>query len=175
MPERAATFANEPDRMFEKEGRVHAAPLRIARRKVSAYIAGSDRAEQRIGQGVQPDIRIRMAGKAPVVRDCDAAQHDVIAIFEGVYVETGTRPQVGRAKQPFAVFEIFFCRHFDVLRISQRYRHRQSRRLGDCGVVAVIAPGLLLEIPAVSARARGSCGPRSLRLCSRRPPVSKYR
>ena len=35
----------------------------IARRKVGSDIAGRNRAQQRIGQGVQQDVAVRMAGE----------------------------------------------------------------------------------------------------------------
>src|SRR3546814_3407762 len=45
----------------EEPAAVSAAPLRIAGRKMLAYVAGADRAENGIGQRMQPHIGIRMA------------------------------------------------------------------------------------------------------------------
>ena len=53
-----------------------------------ADIAGRDRAEQRVCQRMQPDIGIGMTGEAAVVRDVDAADHDMIAGRETMHVET---------------------------------------------------------------------------------------
>ena len=48
-------------------------------RKVAADVALADRSQQRVGQRVQADVGIGMAEQAVVVRDGDAAQHDVVA------------------------------------------------------------------------------------------------
>ena len=65
-----------------------AAPLRIARRKMHADIAGADRAEHGVGQRVQAGIGVGMADQAMVVRHLDAAEPDMIARAEGVDIET---------------------------------------------------------------------------------------
>ena len=45
-------------------------------------IALRHRAEQRVGDRVQPDIGVRMAGQRPIMRDVDTAECDA-----------GTRPE----------------------------------------------------------------------------------
>ena len=74
-----------------------APPLRVARRKMLADIAGADCAQQRVGQGVKTDIGVRMADKALVVCDPDAANHHMVARSESVRVETLADPHIARS------------------------------------------------------------------------------
>ena len=48
--------------------------MRIARREMVADIAFADRAEQGVGERVEHDVGVAMAGQAAIVRDLDAAQ-----------------------------------------------------------------------------------------------------
>ena len=56
-----------------KDGGVGPLPLGIGGRKESSDIARGDRAQQRIGQRVEQDIAIGMAGQALIVRQKNAA------------------------------------------------------------------------------------------------------
>ena len=58
---------------FKKDGGIGALPLGIGGRKESSDIAGGDRAQQRIGQRVEQDVTVGMAGKALIVRQKNAA------------------------------------------------------------------------------------------------------
>ena len=58
---------------FKKDGGIGALPLGIGGRKESSDIAGGDRAQQRIGQRVEQDIAVGMAGQALIVRQKNAA------------------------------------------------------------------------------------------------------
>src|SRR3546814_17736455 len=58
-----------------------------------ADIACAQRPQNRIGQGVQPDIRVGMAEQALVMRYRDAAQGHMVAGTEAMHVEAGADPQ----------------------------------------------------------------------------------
>ena len=55
------------DREREEAVRRRAAPLRVARRKVHADVAVGERAEDRVGQRMQHDVGVGMAGE---LRSC---------------------------------------------------------------------------------------------------------
>ena len=55
-----------------------AAPLRVRRREMVADVAGAERAEDRVGQRVEDDVGVAMAREAPVVRDTDAAEPELV-------------------------------------------------------------------------------------------------
>ena len=71
-------------------------PLRVGWREVRADIAGAAGGEQRVGQRMQRDIGIGMAGQLLRMRDRDAAQHHVIAGLEGVHVVAIAGAHVGK-------------------------------------------------------------------------------
>src|SRR3546814_16646746 len=95
----------------EEPAAVSAAPLRIAGRKMLAYVAGADRAENGIGQRMQPHIGIRMAFQSAVVRHGDPAEHDMVSRSEAVAVEAVADAHVGRPEHPApGAARVVFCR-----------------------------------------------------------------
>ena len=62
-----------------------------------ADVAGAAGGEQRVGQRVQPDIGIRMAGQLLSMRNRHAAQRDMVARLEGVHVIAVAGAHVGKA------------------------------------------------------------------------------
>ena len=52
-----------------------------------ADVAGRQRAIDRVGQRMHADIGIRMAEQCAIVRHAHAAEHDMIALGEGMNVE----------------------------------------------------------------------------------------
>ena len=107
MPDRAALTPDKVDGVGEKDGGIDAAPLRIAGREVTANIPGADRAEQRIGQSMQPDIRVGVAREAAIVGQRDAAEHYMVAFLEGMNIEAGRRTDICGTKQSLAVSKVF--------------------------------------------------------------------
>ena len=81
----------------EEDARGGAAPGRIARREVLADVAVADGAEQRVGEGMQPDVGVGVALEAMRVGDLHAAQPDVIAAREAVHVEAGAVARLAAA------------------------------------------------------------------------------
>jgi hypothetical protein len=79
-----------------------ATPARIAGREMHPDIAVADGSKYRVGQGVETDIGIGVADEARLVRDSDAADADLVAGAEGVYVEALTDPNFAlpRREQP---------------------------------------------------------------------------
>ena len=64
------------DRMREEEVGGRAFPLRVGRREMLADVAEAGGAEQGVGDRMEHDVGIAVAGKAALVRDRDAAEHD---------------------------------------------------------------------------------------------------
>ena len=71
-------------RGLQEDAGGRALPAWIAGREEGADIAGGDRAQQRIGDGVQEDVAVGVAGEALGVRDGQAANHQRHAGLEGV-------------------------------------------------------------------------------------------
>ncbi len=153
-----------------------AAPARIARREVHADIAGADRTEHRVGQGVKADIGIGMTDEAPSVRDFDAADPEMITGGERVYVEALPDADIALpgGDEPLGCGEIFWRRHLQIVfaavddqraptlpprqpqrRRSGRGRRRRGARRGS----------LRSETLAASARATARIGRSSLGSC----------
>src|SRR5208282_2385980 len=72
----------------EQRDRVGVLVARIAVGKVPAKVARTDRAEDRIGQRMSRDVRVRMAAQSLVVLDFDAAEHEPAARFERMKIES---------------------------------------------------------------------------------------
>ncbi len=106
--------------------------LRVARREMIADIAGSDRAEQRIGERVQPGIGIAVADKAVAVRDGDAAQPDMIAGAEAMDIEAaGSARGEGRGDHGRGFGKISAARHLESAFVAGRHRDLQPGGHGD--------------------------------------------
>ena len=98
MRDHAAAGAHPLAGEGEEAIRRRAAPLRIARRKVLADVAFGERAEDGIHQRMQRDVSIGMPGHAARIWDTDAAEHDVIAVGEGMDVEAVAGAHVGERR-----------------------------------------------------------------------------
>ena len=85
-----------------------AAPLRIAGRKMGADVAFGERPENGVDQRMQHHVGIGMAGQGLAMRDAHAAEHDMIAVAEGMHVDAGADAQVAQraCKQRFGAGEI---------------------------------------------------------------------
>ena len=75
--------------MGGEERGVRAAPPGIRGREVFADIAGGERPQDRVHQGVQSHVGVRMAGEGEFVGDVDAAEAHLAARAEAVHVEAG--------------------------------------------------------------------------------------
>ena len=139
----AAFFADEGCGVLQKAVRRGAPPARLARRKVHPDIAGADRSEQRISQRVQADIGVGMADEPGIMRDRDAADHDVIAGAERMHVETLADPDISgsRREQPLGRGEVLCGSHLQIVLASWDHDGRHPGRLGDCGIVGQHLPG----------------------------------
>ena len=65
-----------------------------------ADVAFGERAEHRVGQGVQGDVGVGMADETAVVRDRDPAEHDRGPGAEGMDVVAGADADVAEARAP---------------------------------------------------------------------------
>ena len=104
-----------------------------------ADVAVPDRAENRIGQRMQPDIGVRMARERLVVRDADAVQPDVIAVGEGVDVEPVARPHVAQCRQragkAFADGEIGRIGQLHIVGLSWKDEQGMTGPFGDRTII----------------------------------------
>lgn len=83
-----ASPVGKRDRMLQKGCAFRILPSRVCRRKVPAYVALCQRAIYRIGDRMHGDVGIRMAGEAAIMGHMHAAERDMIAGTEAMYVET---------------------------------------------------------------------------------------
>ena len=141
----AAAARGDPiDRVFQEFIGCRTLPFHVAGRKMRTDIAVRQRAEDGIDQRMKADIAVGMGEEAAIVRHANAANHQMIAVAEGVNVVT--RPGSDVAEQAgeagFFADEIFRCRQFHVRRIAFKGRHRQSRPFRKRRIVGEIAAAL---------------------------------
>ena len=134
LPPAAATSRGG---MAEEAMRRRAAPLRIAGREMQADIAGAERAQDRVGERVEPDIGIGMADQAALMRELDAAEPDAVAGAEGVDVEALAGADVARLRREPALglVQILGRRHLEIRLAAGDEAHGEAGALGDRGVV----------------------------------------
>ena len=171
-PPRAVTRSTAYFRKRSEDAPFH---LRIARRKMRTDIAVRQRAEDGVDQRMQADIAVGMGEKAARVRHANAADHQVIAVAEGVHVIAGAGPDIAelRGEAGFFADKIFRRRQFHVGRIAFKGRHRQSRPFRKRRVVGEIAAavargaamGLENDVEAERLRRLRDPQPRALRRC----------
>jgi hypothetical protein len=132
----AHTLAGESEKALGRR----AAPLRIARRKVHADVAVSERAEDGIDQRMQRNVGIGMSGEPARMRDAHAAKHDVIAVAEGVHVEAISGAHVGerRNAHDFSSGKIVVGREFHVGGLACKHVDAVAGPFGKRGVVGKI-------------------------------------
>ena len=80
MPPRARDAA---DGIGEKRSTVRATPLRIGWRKMLANVAVADCAKQGVGQGMQPDVGVRVAKEGPRMRHVRCRRCEAVRISPG--------------------------------------------------------------------------------------------
>ena len=104
-------------------------------------IAVRQRAEDGVDQRMQADVAVGMGEKAAGVRHAHAAEHQMIAVAEGVHVVAGAGPDVAElgGEAGFLADEIFRRGQFHVCRIAFKGRYRQSRPFGERRIVGEIA------------------------------------
>src|SRR6202171_1464527 len=97
------------DGVFEEAARCSTPPFGITRRKMRADIAVRQRTENGVNQRMETDVAVGMGKKAAAVRHADAADHQVIAIAEGVPVIAGAGADIAEhgAKAGFFADKIF--------------------------------------------------------------------
>ena len=121
----------------------------------------------------RPTSPSECARKPLCVRHAHAADHQMIAVAEGVHVVAGAGPDIAEhgAKAGFLADEIFRRRQFHVRRIAFKGRHRQSRPFRERRVVGEIAAaiargaamGIENHIEAKRLRRLRDAQPRALR------------
>ena len=92
----------------------------------------------------RPTSPSEWARKPRGVRHADAADHQMVAVAEGVHVVAGAGPDVAErgAEAGFLADEIFRCGELHVRRIAFKGRDRQSRPFGERRIVGEIAAAL---------------------------------
>ena len=104
-----------------------------------ADVAGAERAEDRIGQRMEDDVGIAMAGKALVVRDADAAEPELPSGSEGMDVEAEADARAEQRR--FGAAEVRLPGQLLERRVALDHRDRQAGRARDLGVVRGLAAG----------------------------------
>ena len=89
MRDAAAALRDAVAGEFEEAIGSRAFPLRIARREMRTDIAIGQRAEQGVGEGMQTDIGVGVAGQCLTVRNLETAEPDMIAGAERMDVDAG--------------------------------------------------------------------------------------
>ena len=100
--------------------------------KCAPISARRDRAQNRIGQGMQTGIGIRMTGEAAIVRYLHAAQPDMIAVREAMRVEARAGANIaerGRSES-LGEREILCGRQFQIHLFARNGRDRKSGAFG---------------------------------------------
>ena len=119
----------------EKRG-IRAAPLGVRRREVLADVAGGERPQNRVDQGMQSHVGIRMAGQGEIVGDINAAEAHLVARAEAVHVEAGAAPDLLGAGQPArGLLQVRGRGDLEVRRIALDQTHREAGLLGNGRVV----------------------------------------
>ena len=121
----------QPDGVAQEAVRGDAAPLRIGRREMLADVAGADRAQHRVGQGMQGHVGVGVAGQRLGVRDGDAAQHHGIARAEAMDVEAERGARFHRRCLP----EILGGGDLAVIVVARDHDNPETGALGDRGIV----------------------------------------
>ena len=151
-----------------------------------ADIAVGERAEDRVGQGVERDVAVGMADDAAGMRDRDAAEHDPGAGAEGVDVVAGSDPDIAEHEARLAGEsavgrgDVLGRGELDVAGFARNDRDGNPGPFGDGGVVgegssARSRPGHArpgssrIGSPAASRR---PARPRAARSRSTRPSAS---
>jgi len=83
---------NQPRHMPQEYTTIRAAPALIGRREMLADIPERQRAEQRIAQGVDDHVTVRVSNNTMFVRYPHASQHHMIAGAESMHVVTLAYP-----------------------------------------------------------------------------------
>ena len=104
-------------------------------------VAVRQRAEDGVDQRMQADIAVGMGEKAAGMRHAHAAEHQMIAVAEGVHVVAGAGPDVAElgGEAGFLADEIFRRCQFHVCKIAFKCRYRQSRPFRERRIVGEIA------------------------------------
>ena len=108
-----------------------------------ADVAVGERAENGVDQRMQRDVGVGMSGHAARMRNADAAEHDVIAVGEGVHVEAVADAHVGQrgAMRSFGAGEILVGRDLHVAGLAFEYADAMTGPFGERGVVGeILAP-----------------------------------
>ena len=98
MGDAAAASAHPVDREGQKFIRERAAPLRIARRKMRADIAFRECAQNGVDQRMQRNVGIRMPRQRSRMRNAHAAEPNVVAFAEGMYIISGRGADIGKSR-----------------------------------------------------------------------------
>src|SRR5580692_5003388 len=83
------------------------------------------------------DISIRMTGHAARMPNAHAAKHDVVAVGEGMHVETDAGSHVGQRRklQYFGAHEVLVGRYFDVARFAFKHADVMPGPFGKRGII----------------------------------------
>ena len=125
MVDDAAATLDQRAGVLDKARRGHTAPLWVTGREVVADVAFTGRAEQRVGDRMQCDVRVAVADQSALMGDTHAAKPQVMAKAEGVDIEAQAGPADHLAGDPLLrldqilfkrqLFQFFASRNADYL------------------------------------------------------------
>lgn len=107
MGDASASVAHKLSGMRQEAVRGCALPLRVTRREVAADISSANCRQQGVGQSMEADIGIGMAGELPVMRDFDTAQDDAVTRNQLMRVIAVTDPHIGQDRLPVGLQHVF--------------------------------------------------------------------
>src|SRR6202035_1459391 len=113
----AAPLSDEIGGIAQEPVRPRGAPAAAAGRQLRPDVACPDRPEHGIGQGMKPDISVRMTREAHAVRDLDAAYPEMIPWGKGMDVEALPDANVALSggDQALGGSEILRCRDLQIV------------------------------------------------------------
>ena len=159
-PPRAATRS---DGVAQEQVGRGAAPLRIARREMRADVAVGDGAEHGVGDRMQQHVGVGMADQPVIVRHLHAAEPDMVALAEGVDVETLARADIRQVVQHFGLGaqKILLCGELDIGGFAGKDEDAMAGPFGHGGVVGQFAAAVgraRRDGRRGSGRSRNACG-----------------
>src|SRR6185437_16205320 len=137
MDDAALGLRDEIGGVAQEKMRRRPAPFRIARRKMHADITRAECTEDRISQGMQPDISIGMADETVLIRNFETAEPDMIAGPKSMHVEAlaATVISAAAARQLLGPREILCRRHFEIAFRAFDQAHGKAGALSDGGII----------------------------------------
>ena len=132
--------------------------MRIAWRKMCADVAIGEGAQYCIGECVQCDVGVGMAGEGVAMCNVDSTKCNVVTGAKGMHIQSRTGAHIAECSRlnSFRTCEIFRCGELDVARLAREHAHFHASPFGDCSIVGKIITPLRGGAP-MRFKQRGKC------------------